>query len=147
MEIWKILCRGTWFASSSFFTQISGIIHRGKIRVQSNPLKRYQSIKTSIAKSKAQSQYLQHNHKWTIWQILLMLILHMFSAANKYYSSTCHHARKNKKTTGQIKFSAVTIKQGIKLVLRHSLCKNEFNVLVQELPLHSFIYSISCLVK
>ena len=58
-----------------------------------------------------------------------------------------HHEQNNKKTTSQIKFSAITIKQRIKLVLRHSLCKNEFNVLVQELPLHIFIYSISCLVK
>ena len=39
------------------------------------------------------------------------------SAANKYYSSTSHHEQKNKKTTGQITFSAVIIKQRIKLVL------------------------------
>ena len=39
------------------------------------------------------------------------------SAANKYYSSTGHHEQKNKKTTGQITFSAVIIKQRIKLVL------------------------------
>ena len=39
------------------------------------------------------------------------------SAANSHYE------KKNKKTTGQIKFSAVTIKQQIKLVLRHSLFK------------------------
>ena len=45
------------------------------------------------------------------------------SAANKYYFSAGHHEQKNKKTTGQIKFSAVKIKQWIKLVLRHSLCK------------------------
>ena len=45
------------------------------------------------------------------------------SAANKYCSSAGHHEQKNKKTTGQIKFSAVTIKQRIKLVLRRSLCK------------------------
>ena len=37
-------------------------------------------------------------------------------AANKY-SSAGHHEQKNKKTTGQIKFSAVTLKQRIKLVL------------------------------
>ena len=36
------------------------------------------------------------------------------SAANKYYSSVGHHEQKNKKTTGQIKFSAVTIKYQIK---------------------------------
>ena len=73
--------------------------------------------------------------------------LHYHRAANKYFSSVSHHEQKNKKTTSQIKFLAVTIKQQIKLVLQHSLCKNEFNVLVQVLPLHSFIYSISCLVK
>ena len=32
------------------------------------------------------------------------------SAANKHYSPAGHHERKNKKTTGHIKFSAVTIK-------------------------------------
>ena len=42
--------------------------------------------------------------------------------SNKY-SSAGHHEQKNIKTTNQIKFSAVTIKQQIKLVLRHSLCK------------------------
>ena len=41
-----------------------------------------------------------------------------------------------KKNTGQIKFSVVTIKQRIKPVLQHSLCKNELNVLCQVLPLH-----------
>ena len=56
-------------------------------------------------------------------------------AANKYYSSAGHHEQKNKKTTGQIKFLVVTIKQRIKLVLQYSLCKNEFNVLAQVLPL------------
>ena len=62
-----------------------------------------------------------------------------FSAANKYYSSVGHHEQKNKKTTGQIKFLAVIIKQQIKLVLRHSLCKNEFNVMLQVLPLQFHI--------
>ena len=47
----------------SLFTQASGIIQCGKIRVQSNPLKRYQNVKASIAKSKAQSRYLKHNRK------------------------------------------------------------------------------------
>ena len=46
-----------------------------------------------------------------------------FSAANKYYFSADHHEQKNKKTTSQMKFSVVTIKQQINLVLRHSLCK------------------------
>ena len=45
------------------------------------------------------------------------------SVANKYYYSTGHYEQKNKKTTGQIKFLAVTIKQWIKLVLQHSLRK------------------------
>ena len=57
------------------------------------------------------------------------------SAANKYYSTASHHEQKNKKTTGQIKLSAVT-KQRIRLVLQHAQCQNEFNVLVQVLPLH-----------
>ena len=39
------------------------------------------------------------------------------SAANKY-SSANHHEQKNKKTTGQIKFWVVTIKQQMKLVLQ-----------------------------
>ena len=42
--------------------------------------------------------------------------------ALKYYSSAGHHEQKNKKTTSQIKFLTVTIKQQIKLVLQHSLC-------------------------
>ena len=45
------------------------------------------------------------------------------SAANKYYSSAGHYEQKNKKTTSRIEFLTVTIKQQIKLVLRHSLCK------------------------
>ena len=53
---------------------------------------------------------------------ILLIIQHITSAANKYYSSAGHHEEKNKKTTGQIKFSAVTIKQQIKLVLQRSLC-------------------------
>ena len=53
--------------------------------------------------------------------------------------------RQNKKNTGQIEFSSVTRKQQIKLVLRRF--KSEFNVLIQMLQLHSFIYNISCLVK
>ena len=44
------------------------------------------------------------------------------STANKYYSSASHHEQKNKKTSGQIKFLLVLIKQEIKLVLQHSLC-------------------------
>ena len=49
---------GTYFAPSSLFTQALGVIHRGKVCIQSTPLKRYQNVKTSIATSKAQSQYL-----------------------------------------------------------------------------------------
>ena len=37
------------------------------------------------------------------------------STANKYYSSVDHHEQKNKRTTGQIKFLAVTINQGKKI--------------------------------
>ena len=36
---------------------------------------------------------------------------------------TNHHEHKNKKTTSQIKFLAVTLRQWIKLVLQHSLCE------------------------
>ena len=39
------------------------------------------------------------------------------STANKYSSSAGQHEQKNKKTTGQINFLVVTIKQPIKLVL------------------------------
>ena len=45
------------------------------------------------------------------------------SAANKYFSSANHHEQKNKKVVGKIKFSAVAIRQRIKLVLHHYLCK------------------------
>ena len=38
------------------------------------------------------------------------------STANKYYSSAGHHEQKNKKTIGQVIFSAATIKQRIKLL-------------------------------
>ena len=48
---------------SSLFMQASGIIHSGKVHVQSNPLKHDQNVKASITTSKAQSQYLKHNHK------------------------------------------------------------------------------------
>ena len=57
-----MLGMGIYFAPSSLLTQASVIIHRGTIRVQSNPLKRYHNVKTSIAKPKAQSQYLKHDH-------------------------------------------------------------------------------------
>ena len=63
------------------------------------------------------------------------------------YSSAGHYEQKNRKTTDEIKFPVVTIKQQIKLALLQSLCKNEFIVLVEVLPLHNFFYSISCLVK
>ena len=71
----------------------------------------------------------------------------LISTANKYYSSASQHEQKNKKATSQIKFPAVTKKTTNKTSLTTSLCKNEFNVLFQVLPLHSFFYSISCLVK
>ena len=67
------------------------------------------------------------------------------SAANKYFFSAGHHEQKNKKTTGQIKFLAVTIKQ-IKPVFRYSpLCK--YLLMYWFKWCHNFIYSISCLVK
>ena len=44
-------------------------------------------------------------------------------AANKYYFSVGHHEQKHEKGTCQIKFSMVTIKQKMKLVLQHSLYK------------------------
>ena len=53
-----------------------------------------------------------------------------YSAANKFCFFAGHDERKIKKTTGQIKFTAVTVKQRMKIVLRHSLV----NVLVQMLP-------------
>ena len=53
---------------------------------------------------------------------------------------------KIKKTTGQIKILMVTVKQRIRLVL-YILCVNEFNVFVQVLLLHGFIYNISRVVK
>ena len=70
----------------------------------------------------------------------------MFSTASKY-SSVGHHEQKNKKSTSQIKFLAVMRKQQIKLVLQHSLYKSKFNVLVQVLLFHSFIYMTSCLLR
>ena len=47
----------------------------------------------------------------------------MISAANKWHSTPGHREQKNRKTTDQIKFLVVTIKQQIKPVLQHSLCK------------------------
>ena len=68
--------------------------------------------------------------------------------ANKCYSSVGHHEQKNKKSTSQIKFSTVTIKKQIKLVLQHSYVNIvNVNVLFQMLLLHSFIDIISCLIK
>ena len=53
--------------------------------------------------------------------------------------------REIKKPLIKLNFLAVTvIEQQIKLVLV-ILCVNEFNLLVQVLLLHGFIYSISCL--
>ena len=39
----------------------------------------------------------------------------MISTANKFYSSAGHDEQKNKKTTSQIEFSVVTIRQWKKL--------------------------------
>ena len=35
----------------------------------------------------------------------------LYSTGNKYYSSAGHHEHKNKKTSSEIKFLVVTIKQ------------------------------------
>ena len=53
-----------------------------------------------------------------VFTIILFNTTLLCSTANKY-SSAGHHEQKNKKTTSQIKFLAVTIK----LILRLSLCK------------------------
>ena len=45
------------------------------------------------------------------------------STANKYYSSAGQYEQKNKKTNDQSKFLAVMIKQRIKLVWQHLLCR------------------------
>ena len=47
----------------------------------------------------------------------MMQMLQVSNAANKYYSSAGHHEHKDKKTTGQIKFLAVTVKQRTKPAL------------------------------
>ena len=47
--------------------------------------------------------------------------------------SAGHHEQENKKTTSQIKFFVVTIKQQIKLLLQDSLCKLMLMYLVQML--------------
>ena len=47
----------------------------------------------------------------------MMQMLQVSNAANKYYSSAGHHEQKDKKTTGQIKFLAVTVKQRTKPAL------------------------------
>ena len=43
-----------------------------------------------------------------------MILVGYLNAANEYYSTASHHEQKNHKTTGQIKFLAVTIKKHIK---------------------------------
>ena len=47
----------------------------------------------------------------------------MCSTANKYYSSVGHHEQKNKKTTCQIKFLAVPIKQQSYSIVHVNKCK------------------------
>ena len=73
--------------------------------------------------------------------------VYIYSAAKKYYSSASQHEQKNKKTTSQIKFVVVKIKQQIKLVFNILSMQVNVNVLVQMLLLHSFICSISFVVK
>ena len=43
--------------------------------------------------------------------IVLQVMMQVNSTANKYDSPVGHHEQKKQKTTGQIKFSAATIKQ------------------------------------
>ena len=55
---------------------------------------------------------------------------HIYSiSSNKYCSSDSHHEWKNKKTTGQIKFLAVAIKQQIKLVLSCNILYVKINLM------------------
>ena len=75
-----------------------------------------------------------------------MILVGYLNAANEYYSTASHHEQKNHKTTGQIKFLAVTIKKHIKPSY-NILYVNRYYVYVQMLLLHSFIYCIFCLVK
>ena len=56
-------------------------------------------------------------------EIHICIYIYIYSAASKYYSSAGQQNQKNKKNNGQIKFSAVTVKQRIKLFLWYSLCK------------------------
>ena len=49
----------------------------------------------------------QYSVDWVLY-VIIMIVL--YSAANKYYSSAGHHEQKNQRTYGQIKFSVVTIK-------------------------------------
>ena len=70
---------------------------------------------------------------------------HRFTSAANKYSSAGHHEQKNEKTTGQIKFSAVIIRQQIKLVLQHSLHKKNVNVKCCRCT--GSLCSIPCLVK
>ena len=64
----------------------------------------------------------QNDKKTLAFALYISGTIHHISAANKY-SPASQHEQKNRKTTGQIKFLAVTIKQQTKLVLQHSLCK------------------------
>ena len=53
LEIQKRNARhGNLFCTIFFIYAASGLIHHGKIRVQSNPLKSYQNVKISISTSK-----------------------------------------------------------------------------------------------
>ena len=73
MEICK---RNTWYGNLFYvvFFIYAGFGDNTKWEdtYSKQPLKRYQNVKTSTATSKAQSQYLKHNHK------LHKLHLHMF---------------------------------------------------------------------
>ena len=56
------------------------------------------------------------------YSITILKGLCTYNTANKHFSAG-YHEQKNEKTTSQIKFLTVTIKQEIKLVLWHSLFK------------------------
>ena len=70
-------------------------------------------------------QWKLKNYKLGLLRYVQKFLKLMFidSAANKYYSSASHHEQKNKKTTCQIKYLAVTIRKRKKLVLQHFPCK------------------------
>ena len=86
------------------------------------PGRQYRENLHKIVALRSISQLMEWNGKC----ILILTYQNYYnSAENKDYSSAGHHEQKNKKTTGQIKFLVLTVKQQIKkLVLQYSLCKH-----------------------